>query len=247
MTVPVTGTYQIFTQSSLDTFGFLYQSVFDIRFLYINWINYDDDSNGNSQFRLQQTFQAGQTYVVLVTTYDTNVTGTFTLVGTGAGIATFTRVTDLSEFHSSVAPCSIFSIDDTTLAFAGPLTFAAQYNVSSALTTSSPRFCRNSSCSNPTNYYQAISFNVSAAGSYIMATRGRVDTYGLLYNTTFNAANPMQGLIYEDDEGAGDGQFAVMGDLRPGVRYTVVVTTYDPNAVGAFVLTFFCSAAISIG
>ena len=80
-----------------------------------------------------------------------------------------------------------------------------------------------------------------------MATSGRVDTYGLLYNTTFNAADPAQGLVFEDDQGAGNGQFAVPGDLRPGIRYTIVVTTYDPNDVGAFVLTFYCSGAISIG
>ena len=80
-----------------------------------------------------------------------------------------------------------------------------------------------------------------------MATSGRMDTYGLFYNTTFNAANPTQGLVYEDDEGAGDGQFAVVIELRPGIRYTVVVTTYNPNDMGAYTLIFYCSAPISIG
>ena len=80
-----------------------------------------------------------------------------------------------------------------------------------------------------------------------MTSSGRMDTHGLLYNTTFNAANLGQGLIAEDHDGAGNAQFAVMGNLRPGVRYTVVVTTYTENDVGAFVLTFYCSGAISIG
>ena len=98
ISVPVTGTYQLYTQSSMDTFGFLYQSVFDIRFFFVNLMGYDDDSNGNGQFKLQTTLQANTPYIILVSTYDPNVTGAFTLVGSGAGRLTLTRLTNLSKF-----------------------------------------------------------------------------------------------------------------------------------------------------
>lgn len=81
----------------MDTFGFIYQSFFDIRFFFVNLMGYDDDSNGNGQFKLQTTLQANTPYIVLVSTYDSNVTGAFTLVGSGAGRLTLTRLTNLSK------------------------------------------------------------------------------------------------------------------------------------------------------
>ena len=120
-----------------------------------------------------------------------------------------------------------------------------EYNVSSSLTTNSPVFCRTDACANPSYYYQAVSFNVSASGSYTMTTSGGMDTYGLLYDTTFNAADPAQGVIASNDDGSSDGQFVVTEYLQPGMRYTIVVTTYLLGDTGPFVLTFYCSAPIS--
>lgn len=127
------------------------------------------------------------------------------------------------------------------------IAFAAEYNISSALTASSSRFCRNSTCANPNYYYQAISFNVTEAGYHIIVTSSRLDSFGLFYNSTFTPTNPKQNLVVEDDDGAGDAQFAIILDLRPGIRYTIVVTSFDPGVVGAFILTFYCSGPIVFG
>ena len=80
-----------------------------------------------------------------------------------------------------------------------------------------------------------------------MATDSRFDSYGLFFNSTFSAANSRQGLALQDDDGAGNGQFAVVSLLAPGVRYTIVVTTYDPNQIGAFLLNVYCDASVSFG
>ncbi|CAF4802111.1 unnamed protein product, partial [Rotaria sp. Silwood2] len=43
----------------------------------------DDDGNGNQQFRIRLNLRAGYTYVLIVTTFRTAVTGTFTVIATG--------------------------------------------------------------------------------------------------------------------------------------------------------------------
>ena len=92
-----TGLYDLFTQSTINTYGILYQPTFDIRFLFLNSISADDDSAGEEQFKIQYFLQANQTYVLVVTTYPPFVTGVFTLIGIGPALLNYTILTNLSK------------------------------------------------------------------------------------------------------------------------------------------------------
>lgn len=78
-----------------------------------------------------------------------------------------------------------------------------------------------------------------------MTTSSGFDTFGVLYNSTFNPTDAGQNVLVTDDQNGGDGQFALIANLHPSVKYTVVVTTYFPYSVGEFVLNFYCSGAIT--
>ena len=94
------------------------------------------------------------------------------------------------------------------------------------------------------HYYEAFSFNVTTSGQYVISTRSNLDTYGYLYNSRFNITNLAENLIVYDDEGCGDGQFGLIATLQPRIKYVVIVTTYFPDYVGAFVLRFHGSGNI---
>lgn len=98
ISVRTTGIYKLSTQSNMDTYGYLYQPMFDVRFIYLNLIDEDDDSFGDGQFEIENTFQANQSYVVVVSTYNPYEMGIFTAVGTGPDLLNFTLLTNLSKF-----------------------------------------------------------------------------------------------------------------------------------------------------
>jgi hypothetical protein len=79
------GTYAFVSNSSFDTFGYLYSPTFDPAYPNSNVIAYDDDSGGNSQFRINEYLQYG-TYILVVTTYAAGQRGSFGLrvIGTNS-------------------------------------------------------------------------------------------------------------------------------------------------------------------
>jgi len=53
--VPVTGEYTFTASGSIDTFGYLYQGNFYPSYPEYNIVEHDDDSAGNSQFKITAT------------------------------------------------------------------------------------------------------------------------------------------------------------------------------------------------
>ena len=241
VTVPITGFYTIHAESVRDTYGYFYRMPFDIRFFNLNLIQKDDDSYGNSQFQLASTLQSSQTYVVLVTTYSPSAICTVNLYGVGPGLLNFTRFTNLSK--SKRIPNSS---DPSDLPRTANVNFPAQVNYSSSLNRRSPMFCRNGSCANATHYYQSFIFNASSSGTHVIGSASTLDTYGLLYNGTFNPLDPRENLISEDDDGLGNNQFGFAVDLQSSVRYIVVATTFAGNRRGNFTLLIYAPGTVSI-
>ena len=83
LTVRTSGTYSFTSVSSIDTYGYLYNSPVDPSYPSQNLITSDDDGGGGSQFRVQSYLSSGSSYVLIVTTFSTNVFGSFSVQASG--------------------------------------------------------------------------------------------------------------------------------------------------------------------
>lgn len=75
----VDGTYTITSVSSANTSGYLYNNTFSPQRMTANLIAQDDGSSGNLQFRMIQTLKAGQPYILVVSTANEMVNGSFSV------------------------------------------------------------------------------------------------------------------------------------------------------------------------
>ena len=91
------GTYSFTSVSSIDTYGYLYNSPVDPSNPSQNLITSDDDGGGGTQFRVQSYLSSGSSYVLIVTTYSTNVFGSFAVRAFGPSSI------DLTEFTPSTS------------------------------------------------------------------------------------------------------------------------------------------------
>jgi hypothetical protein len=63
----------------MDTYGYIYENSFDPTSPFVNLIKSNDDNNRAGQFKLNIDLQTGTEYILVVTTYNANVTGAFTI------------------------------------------------------------------------------------------------------------------------------------------------------------------------
>lgn len=68
------------SESSIDTFAYLYQTNFDPTSPFGYLVAYDDESNGNGQFQLSFSLSGGEVYYLVVTTKNPDVTGSFRVI-----------------------------------------------------------------------------------------------------------------------------------------------------------------------
>jgi hypothetical protein len=61
-----------------------------------------------------------------------------------------------------------------------------------------------------------------------------MDTYGFLYNDSFNPIYPYRNLVMNDDDGAGNRQFRLTTCLDANSTYILVVTTFERLESGPF-------------
>jgi hypothetical protein len=83
VTVPTSGTYTFTSDSSLDTYGCLYSYSFDPSDPSRNLITSDDDGGVGNQFQISRALQYGQTYVLVVTTFNNREAGSFSIRAMG--------------------------------------------------------------------------------------------------------------------------------------------------------------------
>ncbi len=87
--VNTTGTYTFTSVENIDGVGYLYQSNFDPSNQATNLIAHDDQSGGNNQFRFSAILEAGVPYILVFTTYSSNITGPFSVVASGPNYVRF--------------------------------------------------------------------------------------------------------------------------------------------------------------
>ncbi|CAF1210287.1 unnamed protein product [Adineta ricciae] len=218
--VSTSGYYTIVSNSSMDTYGYLYNGTFDPSFTSQNLIIENDNSAEHEQFGFAYALQSAGTYVVVVTTYSARITGAFSLIMIGPGTVNYDQL-------NKTSPSIIQSI------------------YPSALTDFSATYCRKIYCYPPSYYYQAIQINVLTIGYYSIASNSSMDTYGYLYNGTFDPSFISQNLIIENDDGAGSRQFGLTYYLQSAGTYIVVVTTYSAAIKGRFSLIVSGLAAVT--
>ena len=97
-TVSTSGNYTFRTNSSIDTYGVLYNNPMDPSNSSGNMIAFNDDGAGAAQFKITAPLDAGNTYVLVVTTLGEHITGAYQLITSGPSVLalnSFTPVTSL--------------------------------------------------------------------------------------------------------------------------------------------------------
>ncbi|CAF3347565.1 unnamed protein product [Rotaria socialis] len=96
VTVPNTGTYYFRSNTTVDTYGYLYLNNFDPLSIGTNQIKSDDDSGGNRQFQLSSSLSFDQSYVLVFTTYNPNVITDISIIAWGPNTIMFARISSNS-------------------------------------------------------------------------------------------------------------------------------------------------------
>ncbi|CAF2077550.1 unnamed protein product [Rotaria magnacalcarata] len=104
---------------------------------------------------------------------------------------------------------------------------------SSSFTANSPTYCR-ITCTNGQFYYNILTVSVTKAGKYKFTSESNIDTYGYIYNSSFNPANPRLNLLAEDNDSGKKKQFRLKINLQPWKTYVLVTTTFLPSVRGSF-------------
>lgn len=91
---PQTDYYNIFTTSSIDTYGKLYYNGSQIAF--------DDDSGDNYNFKIQYLLQEGKTYSIYVKGYTTGTNGAYTVKIESAFLDKLEELQNLAKEYSSI-------------------------------------------------------------------------------------------------------------------------------------------------
>jgi hypothetical protein len=91
------GIYLIESHSLIDIYGYIYEDSFNPSNPNWNLLSYDDDSGENRQFKLTIFLRPKITYILIVTTFRRNSTGTFTVNASGPKSVIFTGTTALGR------------------------------------------------------------------------------------------------------------------------------------------------------
>jgi hypothetical protein len=86
------GIYNLSSNSTMDTCGYLYNDTFNPFKPSTNLLVRDDDRNGGYQFRLTICLRANTTYLLLVTTYYRNTVGPFSIIVSGPNNVDLNRI-----------------------------------------------------------------------------------------------------------------------------------------------------------
>ncbi|CAF1224479.1 unnamed protein product [Adineta steineri] len=218
-----TGIYRFISDSNLDTYGYIYINDFDPSNPSENILSQNDDAGGHGQFKLIKFLRAWNTYILVVTTYSPNRKGRVIIIASGPSTISFTHSTS----HRSSTTTTTTTTFETTTAWSVESTYSSSWNINSQ------RYCR-TGCSVPRYYYEGVKVSVLMAGKYSIASKSIIDTYGYLYNNSFDRSNPSRNLLLQDDDSGGNKQFKLTHFFQPEATYILIATTFDPYMMKKF-------------
>ena len=105
-----------------------------------------------------------------------------------------------------------------------------RWTSSFTLTTDSQMYSQD--CNLQSFYYEAFEVNVPENRYYTIWSSANVDTYGYIYENSFDSLNPTANLLIKNDDGASNDQFKFEIPLYNDTTYILVVTTYFPIKTG---------------
>ena len=96
------GCYNLTSNSTIDTYGYIYKDKFYSIDSTINLISENDRSFRSNQFEFITQLQTNTKYILVVTTNDPNVTGVFSLLVAGPTNARFNRISKYFSIWSKM-------------------------------------------------------------------------------------------------------------------------------------------------
>jgi hypothetical protein len=109
-----------------------------------------------------------------------------------------------------------------------------------------PAYCPVYPCWNGLHYYRALMITVYTAGNHTIQSNGIQDTFGYLYNNTFDPTYPSVNLLQFNDNGTSSAQFWLSMWLQPMIDYILVATTSLPLTEAAMPIVVQGPAAINL-
>ena len=97
LVVNETGDYTLFTKSDIDTYGYIYKDTFDPKNPSKNIELENNDGCDQEQFKFDIQLDVNTTYILVVTTFDSNKTGTISVLILGPAHVIFKRICEYSE------------------------------------------------------------------------------------------------------------------------------------------------------
>ncbi|CAF3732021.1 unnamed protein product [Rotaria sordida] len=223
VTVYITGIYTFRSICTIDTYGYLYVNSFNPNDVISNLVTSNDDDDGNYQFLLTYRLEAGITYILIFTTYRSDVTTSFSINVAGPAGVNLLRMNFASIVPSTTNRLNVSSITGIAT------------NYSSILNSGSSTFTRHEGSG--TFYYKAIQVAVYTTGIYTFRSICTIDTYGYLYINSFNPNDVRSNLITFNDDNDGNYQFLITYRLQAGTTYILIFTTYSPGVTTSFSIT----------
>jgi hypothetical protein len=98
VTVVETGYYQFSSNSTIDTYGYIYENDFDPVDPIRNVLSEDGYNCGIYRFQLISYLKVNTKYVLVVTTHDPNVTGVHSVLATGPNNVNFNHISEYLHF-----------------------------------------------------------------------------------------------------------------------------------------------------
>lgn len=167
------GIYEFNNTFPGDAFAHLYTYPFVSSTPAINFIIADDDGNGNSDPRITATLVAGQTYVLVTTTFSTGVYGAYswTYTGpTGAAIAATSGplTTTIPSLPGGSYTNFTMGSGCSAAILNGPIVLTSPATNSATISSASTNLCHGQSTT--------LSGNVTATGAWTMTLSGSAGT-----------------------------------------------------------------------
>ena len=96
------GCYSLTSNSTIDTYGYIYKDKFYSIDATINLVSESDRNLRSNQFEVIIQLQTNTKYILVVTTNDPNVTGVFSLLVTGPTNVRFNRISKYLSIRSKI-------------------------------------------------------------------------------------------------------------------------------------------------